>query len=160
MEEEFDEEEIWAMVRETKDDSLKTRKLKDGSFFSSMKASSASRYSKVINFFSYNIKTNHRKIPRSNNTVGEDNSSSTALIRQSAPVTIPNWSKIFKRSETEDEEEDEEEDRVPPHEWIAKKLERNQISSFSVCEGEGRTLKGRDQRKVRNAVLTRTGFLE
>ncbi|XP_020685533.1 uncharacterized protein LOC110101813 [Dendrobium catenatum] len=143
MEEEFDEEEIWAMVRETKDDSLKTRKLKDGSFFSSMKASSASR-----------------KIPRSNNTVGEDNSSSTALIRQSAPVTIPNWSKIFKRSETEDEEEDEEEDRVPPHEWIAKKLERNQISSFSVCEGEGRTLKGRDQRKVRNAVLTRTGFLE
>ncbi|KAI0529691.1 hypothetical protein KFK09_002246 [Dendrobium nobile] len=146
MEEEFDEEEIWAMVRETKDDSLKTRKLKDGSFFSSMKASSASR-----------------KIPRSNNTVGEDNSSTTALIQQSAPVTIPNWSKIFKRSETEDEEdeeEDEEEDRVPPHEWIAKKMERNQISSFSVCEGEGRTLKGRDQRKVRNAVLTRTGFLE
>ncbi|KAL0928074.1 hypothetical protein M5K25_002311 [Dendrobium thyrsiflorum] len=142
MEEEFDEEEIWAMVRETKDDSLKTRKLKDASFFSSMKASSASR-----------------KIPRSNNTVGEDNSSTTALIQQSAPVTIPNWSKIFKRSETEDEEEDDEEDRVPPHEWIAKKMERNQIS-FSVCEGEGRTLKGRDQRKVRNAVLTRTGFLE
>lgn len=50
--------------------------------------------------------------------------------------------------------------RVPPHEVIARRLAKSQISSFSVFEGAGRTLKGRDLSKVRNAVLTKTGFLE
>lgn len=45
---------------------------------------------------------------------------------------------------------------IPPHVWIAKKIR----PSSSVCEGAGRTLKGRDLLSVRNAVLTRTGFLE
>lgn len=67
-------------------------------------------------------------------------------------------------SKEEEEEEEEEgegiEKRVPPHELIAKRLARAQISSFSVFEGAGRTLKGRDLSKVRNAVLTKTGFLE
>ncbi|PPD74089.1 hypothetical protein GOBAR_DD28980 [Gossypium barbadense] len=36
------------------------------------------------------------------------------------------------------------------------RLARNQISSFSVFEGVGRKLKGRDLKKVRNAVLTKT----
>ncbi|KAL9263017.1 S40-1-like protein [Drosera capensis] len=49
---------------------------------------------------------------------------------------------------------------VPPHEYIAKRLARSQISSFSVCEGTGRTLKGRDLSHVRNAILRKTGFLE
>jgi hypothetical protein len=30
----------------------------------------------------------------------------------------------------------------------------------SVLEGAGRTLKGRDLRRLRNAVLRRTGFLD
>ncbi|VFQ82536.1 unnamed protein product [Cuscuta campestris] len=67
-----------------------------------------------------------------------------------------------------DDKEEEEDDGgeedvgpiVPPHEWIARKLARRQISSFSVCEGVGRTLKGRDLSRVRNAVLSKTGFLE
>ncbi|KAM0952238.1 putative senescence regulator S40 [Dioscorea sansibarensis] len=76
----------------------------------------------------------------------------------SAPINIPDWS---KKSGAKEEDEGEDEDcKVPPHEWIAKKLARSQVSSFSVCEGVGRTLKGRDLSKVRNAVLTRTGFLE
>ncbi|GAB4846691.1 hypothetical protein Ancab_025697 [Ancistrocladus abbreviatus] len=64
-----------------------------------------------------------------------------------------------------DEDEDSDGDyhvddgRLPPHEWLAKKLARNKISSFSVCEGVGRTLKGRDLSRVRNAVLTKTGFI-
>lgn len=64
------------------------------------------------------------------------------------------------------EEDEEEEDvdggsmMIPPHEWIAKKQARSQISSFSVYEGVGRTLKGRDLKNVRNAILTKTGFLE
>lgn len=45
---------------------------------------------------------------------------------------------------------------IPPHIWIAEKIR----PSSSVCEGAGRTLKGRDLLSVRNAVLTRTGFLE
>ncbi|KAK9938548.1 hypothetical protein M0R45_015278 [Rubus argutus] len=62
--------------------------------------------------------------------------------------------------EDEEEEEDDYDSREPPHEFIARKLARSQISSFSVFEGAGRTLKGRDLSKVRNAVLSKTGFLE
>ncbi|PON91970.1 Senescence regulator [Trema orientale] len=69
--------------------------------------------------------------------------------------------------DSEDEEEDDDNDygdgydyKVPPHEFIARRLARSQISSFSVFEGVGRTLKGRDLSKVRNAVLTKTGFIE
>lgn len=60
----------------------------------------------------------------------------------------------------DDDDNEEYDDKVPPHEFIARKLARSQISSFSVFEGVGRTLKGRDLSKVRNAVLTKTGFLE
>ncbi|KAK4798598.1 hypothetical protein SAY86_030924 [Trapa natans] len=88
--------------------------------------------------------------------------------RPSAPVNIPDWSKIYgsgsgqfrKVEEEEEDEEYEDGNIVPPHEWIARKLARTQISSSSMCEGVGRTLKGRDLSKVRNAILTKTGFLE
>lgn len=57
----------------------------------------------------------------------------------------------------EDDESDEEEEgeiRVPPHEYLA----RRRGASFSVQEGIGRTLKGRDLRSVRNAIWEKTGF--
>lgn len=60
----------------------------------------------------------------------------------------------------EDVEGDNEKEMIPPHEWIARRLARSHISSSSVCEGAGRTLKGRDLSRVRNAVLAKTGFLE
>ncbi|XP_057428779.1 protein S40-4-like [Lotus japonicus] len=60
----------------------------------------------------------------------------------------------------EEGEDDEYDAKLPPHEFIARRLARSQISSFSVFEGVGRTLKGRDLSKMRNAVLTKTGFLE
>jgi len=63
-------------------------------------------------------------------------------------------------TDDEEEEDDEYDTKLPPHEFIARRLARSQISSFSVFEGVGRTLKGRDLSKVRNAVLTKTGFLE
>ncbi|CAN1253193.1 hypothetical protein LINPERPRIM_LOCUS8253 [Linum perenne] len=44
--------------------------------------------------------------------------------------------------------------RVPPHELLA----RTRIASFSVHEGIGRTLKGRDLSRVRNAIWEKTGF--
>ncbi|RZB69161.1 hypothetical protein D0Y65_038787 [Glycine soja] len=63
-------------------------------------------------------------------------------------------------SDEDGEENDESDSKLPPHEFIAQRLERSKISSFSILEGAGRTLKGRDLSKVRNAVLSKTGFLE
>ncbi|KAK5791999.1 hypothetical protein PVK06_033112 [Gossypium arboreum] len=102
-------------------------------------------------------------------------SNSTKGVSQqqsSAPVSIPDWSKIYGKHHANKDDDnngmddgmvydgDDDDEMVPPHEWLAKKLTRSQISSFSVCEGVGRKLKGRDLSKVRNAVLTKTGFLE
>lgn len=120
-----------------------------------------------------------RMIPRASSSTSSSHETHVVL-QQSAPVNIPDWSKIHSRNhknnkktsqnddygfDDDDEEEEEEEDdefdvRLPPHEVIARRLARSQISSFSVFEGVGRTLKGRDLSKVRNAILTKTGFLE
>ncbi|GAU34567.1 hypothetical protein TSUD_29130 [Trifolium subterraneum] len=87
----------------------------------------------------------------------------------SLPVNIPNWSKILKEEHKEhrkwesddddDEEDGDHEDerdqhRVPPHEYLA----RTRGASFSMQEGIGRTLKGRDLRSVRNAIWKQVGF--
>jgi len=98
------------------------------------------------------------------------NSSSTAGRvggSGSLPVNVPDWSKILgneygqnnRRRNYEYEEEvksDEEEGggRVPPHEFLAK----TRRASLSVHEGVGRTLKGRDLSRVRNAIWAKTGF--
>ncbi|KAE8674599.1 60S ribosomal protein L12-like [Hibiscus syriacus] len=89
----------------------------------------------------------------------------------SLPVSIPDWSKILKeeyrdnRRRSESEENDVEGDywseggvRVPPHEFLAKQMALTRIAPFSVHEGIGRTLKGRDLRRVRNAIFEKTGF--
>ncbi|CAL5357060.1 unnamed protein product [Camellia sinensis] len=86
------------------------------------------------------------------------------------PVNIPDWSKILKEDykenrwrESNDEVVEEEDDddgdggwgnRIPPHEFLA----RTRIASFSVHEGIGRTLKGRDLSRVRNAIWEKIGF--
>ncbi|XP_073049289.1 uncharacterized protein [Primulina eburnea] len=105
----------------------------------------------------------------------------------SAPIDIPDWSKALKmkskenlwdddddacyypndhesddgdQSKTHHVKNDDDDNMVPPHEYLARKLASTQIASFSMCEGVGRTLKGRDLSKMRNAILTKTGFLE
>lgn len=100
--------------------------------------------------------------------------------RSSAPVTIPSnrqtrfyghdhyvggalyhGDKIYGGDDDDDGHKDDDDDEiVPPHEYIARRLARTQISSFSVSEGIGRKLKGRDLSQVRNDVLRKTGFLE
>ncbi|XP_073280949.1 protein S40-4-like [Primulina huaijiensis] len=129
-----------------------------------------------------------RTIPKPNKT--SSHSKGQEISQQSAPVDIPDWSKIYRSSSmnsirdshswlstdsdfdnvnhqswetSKDDCEEEEEDEnhmIPPHEWIARKVSRSEIFSFSVCEGAGRTLKGRDLSRVRNAILIKTGFLE
>lgn len=166
--EELQEEEIWGnFVNERRESS---------SNFSRNKLESSS------NFSPRRLPTAAKMVPRSkNNSIHEPK-----ITQHSAPVNIPDWSKIYGTSskktswrddendgdsngggynfvdddDEEDEDDDDEEEMMPPHEWIAKKLERSKISSFSVCEGVGRTLKGRDLSRVRNAILSKTGFLE
>ncbi|KAL5720387.1 hypothetical protein ACHQM5_004663 [Ranunculus cassubicifolius] len=79
---------------------------------------------------------------------------------QSSPISIPmNKVRSFKSNWLDFEVyEEKEEKMVPPHEILAKRF--NGKMAFSVCTGNGRTLKGRDLSKVRNSVLLKTGFLE
>ncbi|KAF3552415.1 hypothetical protein DY000_02008926 [Brassica cretica] len=78
-----------------------------------------------------------------------------AVFSSSLPVNIPG------RRYSEDEEYSEDGGRrmVPPHLIVGRRIESGQMA-FSVCTGQGRTLKGRDLSRVRNSVLRLTGFLE
>ncbi|XP_022874810.1 uncharacterized protein LOC111393495 [Olea europaea var. sylvestris] len=87
----------------------------------------------------------------------------------SLPVNVPDWSKILKEEYKEnrrgDSDGDDFEDeygengnRIPPHEFLARQMARTRMISFSVHEGIGRTLKGRDLSTVRNAIWEKTGF--
>ncbi|XP_062206190.1 protein S40-4-like [Phragmites australis] len=91
----------------------------------------------------------------------------------SVPVNIPDWSKILGAEyagscagagargwAAHDDRADAEEvggrSWVPPHEML--QCRERAAASFSVREGAGRTLKGRDLRRVRNAIWEKTGF--
>nr|XP_016462102.1 PREDICTED: uncharacterized protein LOC107785338 [Nicotiana tabacum] len=81
----------------------------------------------------------------------------------SVPVNIPDRNSWFKYVEKqsdffEDEYRDDEE-MVPPHVITGRRI-AGKMTSFSVCTGYGRTLKGRDLSQVRNSILRMTGFLE
>ncbi|XP_010473412.1 PREDICTED: uncharacterized protein LOC104752848 [Camelina sativa] len=91
-------------------------------------------------------------------------------LASSAPVNVPDWSKIYRVDSVEsihelDEDDDEEESRMmPPHEYVAKSQARRSRKiggvdvGASVFEGVGRTLKGRELRRVRDAIWSQTGF--
>ncbi|XP_042519411.1 uncharacterized protein LOC122093197 [Macadamia integrifolia] len=85
----------------------------------------------------------------------------------SAPVNVPDWPKILRVDSVEsmhDSDEYEFEDgesteRIPPHEYLAREYARTRkMTATSVLEGVGRTLKGRDMSRVRDAVWSQTGF--
>lgn len=79
----------------------------------------------------------------------------------SAPVNVPDWSKILRVDSVEslhelnDGVDDRDSEIVPPHEYVARS---RKTAVTSVFEGVGRTLKGRDLSRVRDAVWSRTGF--
>ena len=88
----------------------------------------------------------------------------TSNLFQSAPMNIPVPARAIGRrgnSKIFDEEEEEEEDKIlPPHEIVGRGSGVSPSTTFSVLEGVGRTLKGRDLRQVRNAIWRKTGFLD
>ncbi|CAH2047955.1 unnamed protein product [Thlaspi arvense] len=92
-------------------------------------------------------------------------------LASSAPVNVPDWSKIYRVNSVEsiheldnDSEDEEESEMMPPHEYLAKSQARRSRktggggSGASVFEGVGRTLKGRELRRVRDAIWSQTGF--
>ncbi|XP_010540155.1 PREDICTED: uncharacterized protein LOC104814005 [Tarenaya hassleriana] len=95
--------------------------------------------------------------------------------QHSAPVSVPDWSRIHtikpkKAAKTHDDDDGDDGDdyddggggggseSVLPEEYFMGRIRSS--PSLSVMEGAGRTLKGKDLSKVRNAVLKKTGFLE
>jgi hypothetical protein len=52
-------------------------------------------------------------------------------------------------------DDDDDLEMVPPHEYLARS---RKMAAKSVFEGVGRTLKGRDLSRVRDAVWSQTGF--
>ncbi|KAL9307688.1 putative senescence regulator S40 [Arabidopsis thaliana] len=82
--------------------------------------------------------------------------SAVTAFSSSLPVNIP-----MRRCSTEEEYSDDDGGRkmIPPHLIVGRRMEGGQMA-FSVCTGNGRTLKGRDLSRVRNSVLKLTGFLE
>ncbi|CAL1397796.1 unnamed protein product [Linum trigynum] len=96
-------------------------------------------------------------------------------VASSAPVNVPDWSKIYRIDSVEslhemgngggggfgggDDHDYSSDEMVPPHEYLAREYARGRKSGgASVFEGVGRTLKGRDLRRVRDAVWSQTGF--
>ena len=81
------------------------------------------------------------------------------VLQQSAPVNVPVVRRLQRRGfwERADDEGGDGE-TLPPHEITARK--DSPMTTFSVLEGAGRTLKGRDLRQVRNAVWRQTGFID
>ncbi|RCV27344.1 hypothetical protein SEVIR_5G320200v4 [Setaria viridis] len=99
-------------------------------------------------------------------------SHAAAVRRQSPPVRIPAMPAAEARpTRSYDDEDDDgmivrrlassgaEAGIVPPHVLAARRCPDEPRVASSVCVGHGRTLKGRDLRAVRNAVLHMTGFL-
>lgn len=85
-------------------------------------------------------------------------------LATSAPVNVPDWSKIYRVDSVEslhdsdDGIDDPESEWIPPHEYLAREYARSRQTANSVFEGVGRTLKGRDMSRVRDAVWSQTGF--
>lgn len=83
----------------------------------------------------------------------------------SAPVNVPDWSKIYRVDSVEslhDSDDgliDDSAELIPPHEYLARQYASSRkMAANSVFEGIGRTLKGRDLSRVRDAVWSQTGF--
>ncbi|KAH6795920.1 hypothetical protein C2S51_036906 [Perilla frutescens var. frutescens] len=165
--EDLEEEEVWAMINAR--EGSNSRNFEHG--FSSSS-------------FAWRANAASRSIPRGGGSGRQEPSSPrrAGRHRSSAPVEIPDWSKILRKKSKKDlwddacdahsdhgsevgavkidDDGEEEGEMAPPHEYLARRLERTRIASHSMCEGVGRTLKGRDLRKIRNSILTKTGFIE
>ncbi|KAH8512141.1 hypothetical protein Peur_053719 [Populus x canadensis] len=181
---ELGEEDVWSMVDDTAD--RNDRGVHNSNW--------SPRTDLESSFDNMSISSGRRRIPRDDRHMGglslafEDSSSgknkiaSSRIVHQfrgndlvasqsprnmatSAPVNVPDWSKIYRVNSVEscndsdDGLDDHESEMVPPHEYLAREYAQSQkMGGASVVEGVGRTLKGRDMSRVRDAVWSQTGF--
>ncbi|GMY25289.1 hypothetical protein FCV25MIE_20531 [Fagus crenata] len=94
------------------------------------------------------------------------NQNQNQLRRQSAPMKVPVLAKAMSKNkngmlaDVADVDDIDDDEMLPPHEIVARGSGVSPKTTFSVLEGVGRTLKGRDLRQVRNAIWRKTGFLD
>ncbi|XP_015089609.1 uncharacterized protein LOC107032521 [Solanum pennellii] len=102
------------------------------------------------------------KPPSGINNLSHSKSMPARKFQHSAPVNVPIMAKKAPKqgdlAEVEIDDDDADDEMLPPHEMVARGSMRSPRTTFSVLEGVGRTLKGRDLRQVRNAVWRQTGF--
>ncbi|XP_008778058.1 uncharacterized protein LOC103697895 [Phoenix dactylifera] len=87
------------------------------------------------------------------------------IYHRCAPVNVPVAPSRVRRGggefDMDDGDSDGDGEMLPPHEIVARQFRiGSPMTTSSVLEGVGRTLKGRDLRRVRNAILQKTGFLD
>lgn len=95
-----------------------------------------------------------------NETFSVVDNDTSGIFQPSIKIGIPGrWNKIPSRVDVIGLEDGE---WIPPHEFLKKKrvAYTGLPWSFSMCQGIGRTLKGRDALEFRDAVLRMTGFIE
>ncbi|GMH19455.1 hypothetical protein Nepgr_021296 [Nepenthes gracilis] len=76
----------------------------------------------------------------------------------SAPVSVPGWNSIHRVEPMDDSDngfDDQASGMDPPHEYLERS---RRMAAASVFEGVGRTLKGLDMSRLRDAVWSQTGF--
>ncbi|KAJ3678932.1 hypothetical protein LUZ61_021096 [Rhynchospora tenuis] len=78
----------------------------------------------------------------------------------STPITIPGTSSsTLSCGQADWCKEECTDEQVLPHVLVSRRKNTGKLA-FPLCSGQGRTLKGRDLRDVRNAVWRMTGFLD
>ncbi|XP_043702291.1 uncharacterized protein LOC122652573 [Telopea speciosissima] len=114
-----------------------------------------------------NVNPDQMIINNNNSAAAKKKKSKRSNSSHSLPVTIPcnlnqrstnNNSSLHYSDSNESDDEFDDAEMVPPHLMVAGRL--TDQMAFSVCTGNGRTLKGRDLSRVRNSILRMTGFLE
>ncbi|KAJ8483942.1 hypothetical protein OPV22_016427 [Ensete ventricosum] len=99
--------------------------------------------------------------------LGAHRKASSPVRIPSRPLAVRSWTPGFAYAancddddddDSDDSEDGRKSDMIPPHLIVARRVADKM--AFSMCVGNGRTLKGRDLRQVRNSVLRMTGFLE
>ncbi|KAL6273393.1 hypothetical protein ACE6H2_024085 [Prunus campanulata] len=107
-------------------------------------------------------------IPRFSQSQSQSQSVPTSRkFQSSAPMKVPMLSRAVEKhrrnddlADVVDDDDDGDDEMLPPHELVARGSGMSARTTFSVLEGVGRTLKGRDLRQVRNAIWRKTGFLD
>ena len=114
------------------------------------------------------VSTRHGRLSSNNKSSSSTNKKKKKKkgMANSMPVNIPD--NIFQLEENKNdcfdlEEWDDDDgnngELVPPHLIVRRRIAGGKMA-YSVCTGNGRTLKGRDLSQVRNSILRMTGFLE